>query len=181
MILNNIEESYVLLDKDLIILQSNRAAREGIWSKAGMFLFPGINVLESIDEERIPKLKEIFADVLAGKTRITEYIYQLDNKTFYFENVMLPARNSLNEIVGIIIYSKEITEKKLAENALKEAEERWQFAFEASRQGAWDWNLTTKEVIYSTSYKKLYGFTDDELNNDLKEWNLRIHPEDKKN
>ena len=51
---------------------------------------------------------------------------------------------------------------------------------EGSNQGAWDWNLETNEVIYSPSYKKMYGFDEDELMDDLNEWSKRIHPDDKK-
>jgi PAS domain S-box-containing protein len=179
LIFDNLEESIVLLDKNLVILQSNKAATEGIWAKAGLCLLPGLNILDSVAKERLPLLKEIFADVLQGNKRTTEYAHQQNGVVYYFDTVMLPARNSFHEIVGIIIYSKDVTERRTSENLLKEAEERWQFAFEASHQGAWDWDLQTNEIVYSGSYKKLYGFTEDEIANDPLEWNTRIHPDDR--
>jgi len=179
--LNNINESLVLLDKNFIILESNKAAREGIWKTTGMILLPGISVLESIDDERVPFMKELLADVLTGNQRKTEYIFRhADGNCSYFENSMLPARNDQNEIVGIVIFSKDVTAQKKSELAIQEAEERWQFAFEASSQAAWDWNVGTGEIIYSSSYKKMYGFVEDELRNDISEWISRIHPEDKR-
>jgi len=181
LMLNNINESFVLVDRNLIIVESNNAAREGLWKKAGMKLYPGISVLESVDEQRIPLLKKLFAEVLEGETRKTEYTFiDNDGEVLHFENSMLPARNGAAEIIGIIIFSKDITEKKIAELAIKEAEERWQFAFEASNQAAWDWNMITNEVIYSTSYRKMYGFLEDDLKNDVGEWASRIHPDDRK-
>ena len=109
LMLNNISESFVLLDTNLVILQSNKAARYGIWSKVGMHLFPGFNILDSIDDDRIPLLQATFADVLKGHERKTEYAYLLPEGTRYFENNVLPARNNDGEIIGIIIYSKDIT------------------------------------------------------------------------
>jgi PAS domain S-box-containing protein len=179
LMLNNINESFVLVDKNLVILESNKAAREGIWQKTGMMCCPGQFILEGVEQERIHLLKELFNDVFRGNTRKTEYIYIHDGgETTYLENQVIPARNTRNEIIGAIIYSTDVTEKKKAQLAIQEAEERWQFAFEASNQAAWDWNMKTNEVIYSSSYKKMYGFVENELKNNVNEWQSRIHPDD---
>ncbi|HYO21705.1 MAG TPA: PAS domain-containing protein, partial [Flavisolibacter sp.] len=181
LMLNNISESFVLLDTDLVIVESNKTAREWSWSKAGRRLFPGSNFMDSVDANDISWLRAIFAEVLKGNLQKTEYAYLLpDGTTRHLENNMLPAKNNQGEIIGIIIHSKDTTEKKKVESAIKEAEERWQFAFDASNQAAWDWNMETNEVIYSSSYKKMYGFVDEDLESDIKEWNSRIHPDDKK-
>ncbi|HEY0039574.1 MAG TPA: PAS domain-containing protein [Flavisolibacter sp.] len=181
LMLNSINESFVLLDKNFIIVESNNAAREGVWKEVGMELHPGLSIFDSVDPERISVLKKLFAEALTGEPVKTEYTYFFPNgQTSYFENNILPARNSCGEISGIVIYSKDITEKKKAELAIQEAEERRQFAFEASNQAAWDWDMQTNEVIYSSSYKKMYGFVDDEISADVQEWSSRIHPEDRK-
>jgi PAS domain S-box-containing protein len=69
-------------------------------------------------------------------------------------------------------------ERKKTRNALRESEERWQFALEGSRNGVWDWNPVTNEVFYSTQWKEMLGYADEEIANDLKEWDTRIHPDD---
>lgn len=179
LMLNSIDESFVLIDRNFVIIESNRAAREGVWKDAGMKLYPGLSIFDSLEKERAAQLRSIFTEVLTGQKRKTEYIYEHRNgEVAYLENNILPVQSGTNEIVGIVIYSKDITEKKKAELSIKEAEERWQFAFEASNQAAWDWNMQTNEVIYSSSYKSMYGFVDDELGNDVKEWSSRIHPDD---
>jgi len=63
---------------------------------------------------------------------------------------------------------------------LAKSEERWQFALEGSRDGVWDWNIETNEVFFSTNFKSMLGFKDNEMNNHLDEWDKRIHPDDKK-
>jgi PAS domain S-box-containing protein len=180
-VLNNMEDAYILIDKNFLIIESNQAARTGMWNKTGTSLSPGTDFLSITDPERVPMLKALFAEVLRGKKQKTEYSFALaDGDTLHLENNLLPARTSEGDIIGIIVYSKNITEKKLAELKIKEAEERWQFALDAANQAAWDWNLQTNEVIYSTSYKKMYGFGGDELTNDVQEWYSRIHPDDRK-
>ncbi|TLP70680.1 PAS domain S-box protein [Maribacter sp. ACAM166] len=74
----------------------------------------------------------------------------------------------------------DITKRKNAEQALKDSELRWKFAIEGNSDGLWDWNLITNELFFSEQYKKMLGFAKEEIDANLKEWNKRIHPDDKK-
>ncbi|HOV12764.1 MAG TPA: transporter substrate-binding domain-containing protein [Spirochaetota bacterium] len=79
------------------------------------------------------------------------------------------------------IKNREIAEKnviRLNDN-LKKSEERWHFALEGSGDGVWDWNPQTNEVYFSPRWKEMLGFRDDELKSEFKEWNDRLHPDDK--
>jgi PAS domain S-box-containing protein len=71
-----------------------------------------------------------------------------------------------------------ITERKRAEAALRESEERWQFAIEGSNDGVWDRNIRTGEVFFSRQWKEMLGFVEDEIGSSLDEWSTRIHPDD---
>ncbi|MBN1819926.1 MAG: PAS domain-containing protein [Prolixibacteraceae bacterium] len=62
---------------------------------------------------------------------------------------------------------------------LQESEERWQFALEGAGDGLWDWNTKTSEVFFSKQWKKMLGYEDHEINNNLDEWDKRVHPDDK--
>lgn len=62
---------------------------------------------------------------------------------------------------------------------LQKSEERWKFALEGGGEGVWDWDIPTGKVIYSRHWKELLGYNEDEIENDLDEWQSRIHPEDK--
>jgi len=72
----------------------------------------------------------------------------------------------------------DITNRKLAEQALQEKEERWQLALEGSNEGIWDWNLQTNAVFFSARWKEMLGYADHEIPNHLDEWALRVHPDD---
>ncbi|RYF86253.1 MAG: PAS domain S-box protein [Chitinophagaceae bacterium] len=120
--MDNIDEAFVLLDKEFRIVESNRAAREGLWGKAGFELYPGFSVLDAVEEDRVPLLRHLFAEVLTGCRRKTEYaLTQPDGVTLHIENNLLPARNSQNEVVGIIVHSKNITEEKNSQRNVQQA------------------------------------------------------------
>jgi diguanylate cyclase (GGDEF)-like protein/PAS domain S-box-containing protein len=65
-----------------------------------------------------------------------------------------------------------------SDKALRESEERWKFAIEGSGDGLWDWNIQTGKAFYSSRYKTMLGFADDEIGDTADEWTKRIHPDD---
>ncbi len=69
-------------------------------------------------------------------------------------------------------------ERLQSERALRESEQRWQFALEGSGDGVWDWDLITGSASYSRRFKELLGFSDAEMPNLLSEWTARVHPDD---
>jgi len=69
--------------------------------------------------------------------------------------------------------------KKNTEQALKESEDRWQFALEGCGDGVWDWNIQTNDIFYSKQWKQIIGFGENEIEDDLSTRDKRIHPDDK--
>ncbi len=55
---------------------------------------------------------------------------------------------------------------------------RWFFAIESSGDGVWDWNFETGAVFYSSRWKSMLGYKDDEIKNRIGEWKRRVHPDD---
>lgn len=181
LVLQNTQDIYVLADPQLSIVYFNKAAEENVRHYLEIDLYVGMNLLQVAREERREYIEEVCANVLRGQRHFTELNFRaLDGSDIYFENNFLPAYNENRKIIGIIVFSKDITAIKKAQQAIQESEERLQFALEAAHQGAWDWDLQTHEVTYSSSYKKLYGFAENELKDHVSEWITRIHPDDQK-
>jgi PAS domain S-box-containing protein len=77
---------------------------------------------------------------------------------------------------GIMI---DITETKLAELQLRTAEERFRLAMQGANDGIWDWDFATDEVYYSSRWKSMLGYADDDLENHLDTWSHLVHPADR--
>jgi len=67
---------------------------------------------------------------------------------------------------------------RVREIAIKEAEERWQFALDGADHGVWDWDARSDRVYFSHRWKAMLGYGDDEIGDTLAEWSQRVHPED---
>ena len=63
---------------------------------------------------------------------------------------------------------------------LKATNDRLKTAIDGSRDGLWEWNLSTNKMYYSQRLKEMLGYKEDELDNTYKTWVTYMHPDDRK-
>ena len=85
----------------------------------------------------------------------------------------------INMFVVFRIIDREIEERKLAEQALRDSQERFDLAVQGSSDGIWDWDIAADEVYLSTRFKNLLGYEDHELQGTFDGWASRLHPDDR--
>ncbi len=66
---------------------------------------------------------------------------------------------------------------KIEENHQK-YQERAALAIQSNGDGLWDWNIKTNEIFYSSRWKEMLGYSEEEVSNKIDVWLSRIHPED---
>ena len=90
----------------------------------------------------------------------------------------VPLRDGNGEIVGLAGLTRDITERKWAEEALQKSEENLAEAQRMARLGSWEWNTKTGEVSWSGEVFRIYGFAPDEFVPTLDKLIEVVHPDD---
>lgn len=76
-------------------------------------------------------------------------------------------------------YLVDITQRKRAEQVLRESEERYAAAARGANDGLWDWHLRSNRVYFSPRWKSMIGYEEDEISDRCEEWLDRLHPSDR--
>ena len=75
-------------------------------------------------------------------------------------------------------FGLDMTERKHAEDALREKEERLALATVKNGVGVWDWNLQTQKMIWDDSMYALYHIRREDFSGTEEAWRASLHPED---
>jgi PAS domain S-box-containing protein len=109
-------------------------------------------------------------------------------QTLYFENRYIHKDGSMRHISWaaqaivdekkIYCIGRDITQRKRAEEALKESKEELKLTLDATTDGIWKWNFMTNELYFSPRYYTMLGYEPDIFPSSFESWQRLIHPDD---
>ena len=111
---------------------------------------------------------------------IEEFVVTSSGQQKWLSTSKIPLRNSEDTVIGIVAVSRDVTDRKHADDRLAESESRWNFALEGAGQGVWDHDLLRKKAFYSPMWRKMRGIgLDEEVDSSREAWLARVHPDDR--
>jgi two-component system, NarL family, sensor histidine kinase UhpB len=139
----------------------------------------GKSLLEIFHPDSHPLIRERIERLLPGESvpLVEAKIVRLDGAVTEVEVTGTELEDQQGRAIQVIV--RDITERKRAEAALRESEERLTLAFAGAQEGVWDWNLETGAVVYSARWKQMLGYADEEIEPHVSAWERLLHPDDR--
>lgn len=88
-------------------------------------------------------------------------------------------RNKDGKIDRVVVVSRDITERKLADEKLKQSEKLLAAAQQLAHIGSWEWNIEENKVGWSEEMCRIYGVQPHEFDGSYEAFLERVHPEDR--
>jgi PAS domain S-box-containing protein len=177
MMLNNAEDSFVLIDLDKNILSFNEAYAEKAKDIFGDSPKVGLSIMKLALPERVKKVNKILDKVFSGEiVRADLSMTNQDGKERFFHSTYRPAYNESGDIYGALFSIYEKTEEHKAKRNLEENEARYRTLIENGSDVIFVLSSEAKPTYISPSIENVLGYTQEEAYNmDLMEV---VHPDD---
>ncbi|MEN9404404.1 MAG: hypothetical protein RL091_3107, partial [Verrucomicrobiota bacterium] len=114
----------------------------------------------------------------SGTSKILEEMAPHPDGPHHYLTAKFPLRDASGRIFAVAGIATDITERRQAQEALRESEERWKFALEGAGDGVWDIDVPTRAVRFSKRWKEMLGYREDEIADRFESWAELVHPDD---
>ncbi|MCE5185684.1 MAG: PAS domain-containing sensor histidine kinase [Planctomycetaceae bacterium] len=135
----------------------------------------GRRLLETLPSHADSPFQQLYVEVAeSGEPGVLEAPFKAETMTQekWFRLAVVPIGQD------IAVLAQDTTERKNAEAALRQSEERLRLTYKAAKIGAFDSNLLTDVDIWTPELEALHGLAPGELHPKNFEWEKLVHPDD---
>lgn len=176
-VFESLGEGLIIADKNGKVIEANPSVCNMLEYSCEEFI--GLTPEKYIHPDELYNFSLLKISVDQGKAFNIEAKYVKKSGAYFAAEV----RGSKILIAGAEKYVSilhDIAVQKEREQELQGSRERWLFALEGSEDGVWEMDIKNYGVYFSRRWKEMLGYNDDEIPNELIEWDRRIHPDDRR-
>ncbi len=140
----------------------------------------GVHYLELIPPESREMIRRHYRTQYAEKTPDTYFEFPFvskEGKNLWLGQVVRLLTEG-DSVAGFHAIGRDITDRKHAEKALGESQERLELALRGADLGLWDYNLKTKEVFFDKRGSAMAGYSIHDQWIHVDGWRKKVHPDD---
>jgi PAS domain S-box-containing protein len=170
------EDSIFIKDTTLRYTLVNPAMERVLGRRAPELI--GLTEVELFGAEGMEHIQQVDRRVLAGETIAEEHTKPARGRPRTFHLVKAPMRDHASKIIGLCGIARDITERKQAEEALRESEQRSRIIAESVTDVIYEWDLKDKVDWYG-DVDSLMGYPAGGFPRTFAGWAATLHLEDK--
>jgi PAS domain S-box-containing protein len=139
----------------------------------------GESILKLIPEDRKEEEPHILGKLKRGE-RVDHFETKRKTKDGRLLDISLtisPIRASNGQIIGVSKIARDITAQKVAEERIRESEERFRMAVAATKLGTWEYSPASGNLTWSDECRRIYDVPAD-IKPDFDLFTQLIHPDD---
>jgi PAS domain S-box-containing protein len=132
----------------------------------------------SVDADKVP---EVLARIRKGERVQQHEALRMAKwgKPVSVSLTVSPIKDKQGAIIGAAKIVRDITEKKRAEDSVRESEERLRLALDAGQVGIWDWDILRSHITWSDTICRFFGLRSGEFSGRFEDFLAYLHPDDR--
>jgi PAS domain S-box-containing protein len=127
----------------------------------------------------LPFVVEQFQGLAEGRIEVSEDVPVLRKDGSVFYAMVTSSKVTYDDRPCIVGFFRDVTERRRAEEALRQSEERYELAVRGAGVGIWDWDIRTGKVYYSARWKMLFGYDENDIGGSVDDWATLLHPDER--
>lgn len=178
-VLSSASESFYVIDRKCYVTLISKQASENLRKAWGQPVNVGTNILPLLPDENDEPVRGSLLKVFAGQKVEYELHRSYKDLPAWVRVNFMPIIDEKGVVAGAYIGIKDITEIKIAAEAIRESNEKYELITKATSDMVWDWNVLTKEVYRSKEgWKKIFKTEGVNYAGNTEDWHSKIHPDD---
>ena len=122
-------------------------------------------------------LEQIRRGEPAGLTEVERV--RKDGQRLFISVAVSPIRDGRGQVIGASSIKRDVTERRQAQEALAQSQERLQLALSAARMGTWRWDPANDLLSWDEGLRRLFGLENEQLVTPYSDMLDRIHEDDR--
>lgn len=139
----------------------------------------GKHFLDFVHPDDAQEIKEKFELILLKGSSSFEARFVDKDGSYRYQIISVNVRYDNEDPIIITGVMTDITDRRIAEKALEESQERLQLAVDAGEIGVWDYDIRKDKLVWDDRMFKIFDISKLEFAHNFSSWSECVHPEDR--